>query len=107
DAARLWSRVVELNPVQPSWWYSLGDASRRAKDYRNAIPAFEKSAALGAPIIGAYYSVYEIARCYALAGDPTRAIQALQRALKLGLPDLLQAARDPDFASIRQDPRVI
>lgn len=107
EAARLWGRVVELNPVQPSWWYSLGDAYYRARDYKNAISAFEKAAELGAPMMGGYYSVYEIARSYALAGDTARAIQALERAFRLGFPNLGQAVRDPDLASIRQDPRVV
>lgn len=107
EAARLWSRVVELNPVQPSWWYALGNAHYRAGDYQHAIPALEKAAELGAPLMGGYYSVYEIARSYALAGDTARAIQALERAFRLGFPDLGQAVRDADLASIRQDPRVI
>lgn len=107
EAARLWGRVVELNPVQPSWWYSLGDAHYRARDYKNAIPAFEKAAELGAPLMGGYYSVCEIARSYALAGDTARAIQELERAFRLGFPNVGQAARDPDLASIRQDPRVV
>ena len=107
QAARPWSRVVQLNPVQPSWWYSLGDAYYRAKDYRSAISAYEKAAELGAPAMGAYYSVYEIARCYALAGDSTHAIEALQRAFRLGFPDLGQAVRNPDLASIRSDSRVV
>jgi hypothetical protein len=107
EAARLWTRVVELNPVQPSWWYALGSAHYRARDYRSAIPAFEKAAALGAPLMGAYYSIYDIARCHALAGDTARAIRALERAFEFGFPDLAQAVRDPDLASIRQDPRVV
>jgi hypothetical protein len=107
EAARFRTRVVELNPVQSNYWYALGIARERAGDYQNAIPAFEKAAELGAPAMGAYYSVYEIARCYALAGDAERSIQALQRAFRLGFPDLPQAVRDPDLASIRKDPRAI
>jgi hypothetical protein len=25
EANRLWGQVTQLNPVQPSWWYALGD----------------------------------------------------------------------------------
>ena len=57
--------------------------------------------------MGAYYSVYEVTRSYALAGDAEQSIQALQRAFRLGFPDVPQAVRDPDLASIRTDPRVI
>jgi tetratricopeptide (TPR) repeat protein len=52
EAARLWGRVVELNPVQPSWWYALGEARYRASEYQGAVAAFEKAAELGAPLMG-------------------------------------------------------
>ena len=107
EAARLWAKVVELNPVQPGWWYALGSARCRAKDYAEAIPALERAATLGAPLMGAYYSIYEIARCQALAGNSTLAIAALERAFDLGYPDFHLAQRDSALASIRQDPRVI
>ena len=94
-------------PVQPAWWYSLGEARSRAHDYANAIPAFERAAALGAPLMGGYYAVYEVARCYALAGDTERGVEALQRAFGLGFPDVRQAIRDPDLAALRRDARVI
>ena len=73
------AHAVELNPVQPRYWYALADAYEHAKDYKNAIPMFEKAAELGAPAMGAHYSVYEIARCYALSCDKAHAIQALER----------------------------
>ena len=107
EAARLTTRVVELNPVQPNYWYVLGIRREHAGDYRSAVIAFERASELGAPAMGAYYSVYEIARSYALAGDAEQSIQALQRAFRLGFPDLPQVVRDPDLASIRDDPRVI
>lgn len=107
EAARLWAQAVEQNPVQPAWWYSLGEARSRSRDYANAIPAFERAAALGAPLMGGYYAVYEVARCYALAGDTERGIEALQRAFRLGFPDVRQVIRDPDLAALRRDSRVI
>ena len=107
EAARLTARVVELNPVQPNYWYALGITRERTRDYQNAVPAFERAAALGAPAMGAYYSVYEIARTYALAGDAEQSIQALQRAFQMGFPDLALAIHDPDLASIRRDSRVV
>jgi tetratricopeptide (TPR) repeat protein len=107
EAARIWGRIVELNPVQPNYWYALGVARERAKDFKNAVPAFEKAAQLGAPAMGAYYSIYEIARSYSLAGELEPAVLALQRAFQLGFPDLPQAIRDPDLALVRRDARVI
>lgn len=107
EAARLSARIVELNPVQPNYWYVLGIMRERTGDYRNAISAFEKAAELGAPAMGAYYSVYEVARAFALAGETEQSIQALLRAFRMGFPDLPQAIRDPDLVSIRRDPRIV
>ncbi len=107
EAARLAAKLVELNPVQPNYWYGLGIARERNGEYAQAVPAFERAAELGAPAMGAYYSIYEIARCYARAGDSDRAVTALQRAFSLGFPDVPQAIRDADLASIRTDPRII
>ena len=39
EAARVWTQIVELNPVQPNYWFALGTARQRAKDYGNAVPA--------------------------------------------------------------------
>src|SRR5262245_54814800 len=61
QAVELWERVVELDPVQPAYWSSLGRALYAAKDYAGAIPAYERAAELGAPLMGPYYSVYEVA----------------------------------------------
>jgi len=107
EAAALWDRVVRLNPVQPSYWYSLADARYQAKDYKAAIPAYQKAADLGGPMMGAYFAIYNIACCHALAGDKEAAVRELARALELGFPNLGHPARDPDLASVRDDPRVI
>src|SRR4051794_17142546 len=105
EAGALLERLVKLNPVQPDYWYSLGMARYRAKDYQGAIPALEKAAELGAPLMGAYYSVYNVACCHALAGDKEKALATLERALALGFPSLSQPAKDDDLASLRDDPR--
>jgi hypothetical protein len=105
EAAGLWDRVVRSNPVQPFYWSALGDARYHAKDYKGAVPAYEKAAALGAPMMGAYFSVYNLACCHALSGEKEAALRALERALALGFPDLAQPARDPDLVLLRDDPR--
>jgi hypothetical protein len=105
EAADLWEQVVRLNPVQPSYWFSLGAARFNSRDYKAALPAFEKAAALGAPIMGAYYSIYHMARCHARLGDKESALATLERAFALGFPNLAQPAKDPAFASLREEPR--
>src|SRR5262249_2164175 len=113
-AAALWDRVVQLNPLQSYYWYALGDARYEAKDYKAAIPAYQKSADLGGqmtpgggPLAGTYYPIYNNAFLPPPACEREAAIQALSRALELGFPNLGHPARDPDLVSIRDDPRVI
>jgi tetratricopeptide (TPR) repeat protein len=106
EAAALWEEVVELNPVHPNYWHLLATARERAADYAGAVAAYEKAMALGAPIMGGSFSAYSIARCHARAGKKEEAIAALERALDMGYPNLAQPIRDPDLASIREDPRV-
>jgi tetratricopeptide (TPR) repeat protein len=105
ETAALWEQVVRLNPVQPSFWYSLGAARYNAQDYKGAVPAFEKAAELGAPMMGAYFSIYQVARCHGRLGAKEPALAALERALALGYPSLAQPASDEAFASLRGEPR--
>jgi len=106
EAAALWDRSVRLDPVQPAYWYSLGSARYRAGEYADAIPALEKAAELGAPLMGPSFAVYDVARCRALRGEKELAIAALERAMAMGYPSLAQAAADPDLATLRDDPKV-
>ncbi|SEL32264.1 Tetratricopeptide repeat-containing protein [Stigmatella aurantiaca] len=103
EAAHLWARVVQANPVNPEFWNALGDAHSQAADYLAAVPAYEKALALGGPLPAK--AAYNIARCQALAGKKELALQALERALTLGFPSLGFAARDEAFQSLRQEPR--
>ena len=105
EAAALWERALQLNPTHPNGWHNLGVARFYAKDYKAAIPAFEQAAELGAPTMGPYFSVYNIACAHALAGEKEQAISSLQRALDMGFPNIQAPAKDEDFASIRDDPR--
>ena len=73
-AAALWERIVQLNPVQPEYWYALGNAHYYATSYKAAIPAYEKAAELGAPVMGAYFSIYNMACCHALLGNKEVAV---------------------------------
>lgn len=107
EAAALLEQIIALNPVHPNYWYSLAQVRYQVKDYKGAIPAFEKAAELGAPMMGAYFAVYNVACCHALSGETEPAVAALRRAFDLGFPDLAQPARDADLASVCGDPRVV
>jgi hypothetical protein len=106
EAARLWGEVVRMNPVQSSYWYSLGGARYQAGEFKEAAKAYEKSAELGSPV-GSYNAIYNAACSYALAGEKEPAIKALVSAYELGFPDFQQMITDPDLASVQNDPRII
>ena len=50
---------------------------------------------------------YNLACSYAVLGLADKAFAALERALRLGYRDLTHLRRDPDFKSIRDDPRFV
>jgi tetratricopeptide (TPR) repeat protein len=102
-AARLWERVVAANPVEGRFWSRLAEARYAAKDYRGAIPAFEKAVELGYGL--PQNNAYNIACAYALAGDRDHALAWLKRALDMAYLDLDSLRTDPDLASVRSDPR--
>ncbi len=100
-------------------WRTLQDGMNRCKDCatlyspyalvqavmgrpREAIPWMQKAvdAEPGNP-----RSWYNLAGMYALAGSPDMAIQCLNRAIDLGYSNYRNAASDPIFESVRNDPR--
>jgi len=101
EAAKLWERVLEMNPVRASLWYQLANAHHQAKDYRKAIPAYEKTIELGfwPPAMS-----HNVARCYAMLGDKEQALKWLEKALALHFNNLMQLQEDPELKSLRDDP---
>src|SRR5438132_2101963 len=103
EAAPLWEQIVQENPVQVRYWRLLADTSYQAKNYRKAIPAYEKVLELrgGFPSNAAY----NIACCYALLGEKVPALTWLEKSFELGFRDLGKAQTDTDLQSLRDDPR--
>jgi tetratricopeptide (TPR) repeat protein len=91
EAAALWEKVVESNPVEGRFWDRLATARYSAKDYRQAIPAYEKSMELRAGFPSS--AAYNIACCYALLGEKERALTWLERAFDMGFRFLEDAQR--------------
>jgi tetratricopeptide (TPR) repeat protein len=102
-AATLWQHVVEINPVQVRFWGQLANAYYQARNYRRAIPAYQKLIELrgGYP----FNSAYKVAACYALLGERAPALEWLQKAFDMGFRDLEDARTDTDFQSLQDDPR--
>lgn len=84
-AASLWQEAVEINPTVADMWYALGTALLNAGEYRNAIPALEKSRELGT---GSVWIVpaYDIARAYGRLGEKKPTLEWLEKALAEGFP---------------------
>ncbi len=104
-AVPLWQRVVDVNPVNARFSNQLASALYSAKDYRRAIPAYEKALELraGFPADAAY----NIACCYALLGEKERALEWLEKAFAMGFRHLPDAQTDTDLASLHDDPRFL
>lgn len=103
EAATLWEQVVKANPVNGEFWNELGNARYEAKDYMKAIPAYQKVIELGAAFPS--NAAYNIACCYALAGDKEQALKWLDRAFEMGFRRLEHAQKDTDLQSLHDDPR--
>ena len=102
-AARLWSAVVEANPVNGRFWAQLATARYRMRDLRGALTAYQHMLDLGygAPADTAY----RIACVHALLGETDEGFAWLNRALAMGYLDLDRLRSDPDLATLRADPR--
>jgi tetratricopeptide (TPR) repeat protein len=103
DAAPLWATVVQANPVNARFAFLLANALFQAKDYRGAIPAYEKALELRAGFPS--NMAYNIACAYALLGDKEKAVQWLDRSFEMGFRNLEHAQVDSDLISLHGDPR--
>src|SRR5262249_17706073 len=103
EAVALWDQVGRANPVQVSYWLSLAGAAFQARNYRKAIPAYEKVIELRGGLRG--NAAYNIACCYALMGEKEQAVQWLQKALDMGFRNLTNAQADTNLQSLRDDAR--
>jgi tetratricopeptide (TPR) repeat protein len=99
-AAKEWLRK---EPEAGQAYQLLADAHYQSRRYREAAEAHDRAAGLRwiPPL-----TLYNAACSWALAGEPDRALQDLERGFATGfINDRSSVAADPDFASIRQDPR--
>jgi Peptidase family S41 len=97
EAAKLWQRVVALNPVRSSLWNALAEAHFEAKEYRQAIAAWEKALDLG---WWPAHTAMHIGRAYVRMGEPQNAVDAIRRSLDLRFPSLSQLQEHPDLKAL-------
>lgn len=103
EAASLWQRVVAVNPVNARFWSQLATVLYEGKDYRSAIPAYEKAMELGSGFPS--NSAYNIACCFALIGEKEQALKWLEKAFEMGFRNLEHSQTDTDLQSLHDDPR--
>lgn len=103
EAARLWEKVVQLNPVTGEFWYQLAEARYKAQDYRNAIPAYEQALQLGFGFPAS--RVRDVARCRVMLGEKTQALDSLEHAFAIGYRRIDLIRDDPAFQALRAEPR--
>lgn len=99
-AAKAWQ---EKEPMQPQTWMLMGDALYNLRRYREAGESYDRAGNAGHYPAFAFYN----AGCaWALAGERDRALASVEKALATGfITDRRAMANDPDFASIKDDPR--
>jgi len=113
DAAALWARVVELNPVVGRHWVRLAEARYELDDFGGALAAYDAAQGAGVWLyrdeIEAIFPAeiaYRMATCHVRLGDRDRAVRELRRALRLGLRDLGRPTGDEHWQSLLGDEAV-
>jgi hypothetical protein len=110
QAAREWEATlaavkgwIRRDPENGHPHQLAGDASYQLKRYQDAALHYETAGARGWMPALTYYNA---ACSRALAGERERAIEDLERAFATGfMQDRAAVLRDPDLATVRDDPR--
>ncbi|HBW20107.1 MAG TPA: hypothetical protein DEH11_14410, partial [Actinobacteria bacterium] len=113
DAAALWARVVELNPVVGRHWVRLAEARYELGDFDGALAAYDAAQGAGVWLhrdeIEAIFPAeiaYRMATCHVRLGDHESAVRELRRALRLGLRDLGRPKGDEHWEPLLGDQAV-
>lgn len=113
EVARLLAQAVELNPAEAQTWFELGLARARARQFAEAIPAFERAHALGGgfsweplSVVGRAEALLHAAGCEAQLGHRDAALARVEQALAAGLRRPARLLVDAKLQPLRGDPRL-
>ena len=101
-AASAFQALTNAHPQQPRYWTRLGTSLQMAGRPDDAVAAYRKAIGLAiAPI-----AMYNLATVFAKAGQKDSAFYWLDRLVtNAGYSNDKAVSADPDFASLRSDPR--
>ncbi len=120
-AIKEYERAIKLRPDAASYFSNLGAAYFSKKEIEKAVLAYNHAlqldpdilehtsragvtAQLPSPEDRAHYD-YVMAKLYAKMGIPERSLQHLRRAMEEGYKNIEDVYKDPEFATLRADPR--
>ncbi|HEX4485202.1 MAG TPA: tetratricopeptide repeat protein [Terriglobales bacterium] len=120
-AIKEYERAIKLRPDAASYFSNLGAAYFARNDIEKAVVAYNQAlqldpdvlehnsragvtAQLPSPEDRAHYD-YVMAKLYAKMGVPERSLQHLRRAMEEGYKKIEDVYKDPEFATLRADPR--
>jgi tetratricopeptide (TPR) repeat protein len=113
DAAALWARVVELNPVVGRHWVRLAEARYELGDFDGTLAAYDTAQEVGVWLhrdeneaIFPAEIAYRMATCHVRLGNHESAVRELRRALRLGLRDLGRPKSDEHWEPLLGDAAV-
>lgn len=95
------STAIELDPGNAVAYRSRGWIQHAQGEYYGAIADYRRALEL---IPTDYNTQYNLACTYALLGDASSAIEALEVAVSLGYSNLDWMEEDPDFDQVREQP---
>lgn len=97
--------LLKEDPKNQDLWSSLGQALSAQKEHAEAGQAYARSVE-GTTNGHTPYGYYAAAAQYALAHRDDEAVAMLKKAFETGFTNRDGLAQDPDFASLRSDPRM-
>jgi tetratricopeptide (TPR) repeat protein len=101
EAAKAFEKIAEADPSNGRAWFRLGLSFHSGGDYKRAVEAYQKAAAIGTnPLV-----MYNLGCSYARLNQKDQAFEWLNNAFSAGFAQLASLKSDEDLAGLRSDAR--